>query len=98
MGITRGPDLWRLGLQADPQDHQLSVAIFTQPIGGSGPAVTLRGRPGEVRSQSDLTELAVELADHRWFWIAGDFPQADLVHVADTVKINDLRFPWPGRR
>jgi hypothetical protein len=67
---------------------------------GDGTPVTVRGKQGVyIASTGPYGEVWVELANGLWLEVSGPAAKADLVKVADTMKINlDVKYPWLGQR
>jgi hypothetical protein len=67
---------------------------------GSGTPVTVRGKQGVYIATSDAYgEVWVELTNGLWLEVSGPAAKADLVKVADTMKISlDVKYSWIGQR
>jgi hypothetical protein len=67
---------------------------------GTGTAVTVRGKQGVyIAGTGPYGEVWVELTNGLWLEVSGPAAKADLVKVADTMKISlDVKYPWIGQR
>jgi hypothetical protein len=71
--------------------------VAKQPDISGAPAV-VQGNQGAFRAADGNNEVWTGLGTGYWLQVSGLFDQADRVHIADTIKVGDLSFPWLGQR
>lgn len=88
-------------LQSEGSYDGVSATVVRQRTTPSGAPVTVRGSQGDAEpgtSSGQGRSVNVRLSDGRWLQVEGDVRPADLLHVADTVRVGPAQhYPWLGR-
>jgi hypothetical protein len=91
-------------LTVAPGDHHVTARIDRNKPGSDTPGasspVTVRGKQGVYIAATELSgEVRAPLDNGLWLAVLGRVPKADLVKIADTMKISpDVQYPWIGQR